>query len=63
MAVTVNRSKKAPRSVPSGAPKVPKLVENGSLIIPKRRGGGRKGKSKPSFLGYRRENGRVGIRN
>ena len=63
MVTSMKRVKKAPRSVPLGSPKVPKLVENGNLVIPSQRGTGRKGRAKPSFLGFRRENGRVGIRN
>ncbi len=63
MVTSVKRGKKSPRSVPLGSPKVPKLVENGDLVIPSHRGVSRKGKAKPTFLGFRRENGRVGIRN
>jgi len=63
MAKTVKKLKKSIRSVPAGSPIVPKLVEDAGLIKPVSRRVSRNGRGKPSFLGYRRENGRVGIRN
>ena len=50
MVTSMKRVKKAPRSVPLGSPKVPKLVENGNLVIPTHRGIGRKRKAKPSRI-------------
>ena len=58
------RSRKATRSVPAGSPKVPQHVEKAAFVSPKPRAAKtRTGRGKPSFFGYRRENGRVGIRN
>ena len=57
------RTKKLARSVPASSPKVPKLVEEGTLIKPVSRATPNNRGGKPSFLGYRRENGRIGIRN
>ncbi len=63
MAKSAKKLKRLSRSVPVDPPKVPKLVEDGHVIRPKTKGSGRKGRGKPTFKGFRRENGRVGIRN
>jgi len=59
------QKKKAPRAVAPGSPKVEQIVTKIPVIVPKPiflkpRA---KPKTKPAFMGYRRENGRVGIRN
>ena len=57
---------KAPRAVAGGAPKVEQHVEDAPVIVPKPRYNKTRtgsAKSKPTFMGYRRENGRVGVRN
>jgi len=56
------KAKKAPRSVPAKSPKVPVQVEDAATIVPISRAG-KRGRGRPSFWGYRRENGRVGVRN
>ncbi|MBT3661480.1 MAG: UxaA family hydrolase [Rhodospirillaceae bacterium] len=61
---TAPRAKKAPRSVPAGGYKVPQHVEKAAFVVPTVRGRkARSGRGKPTFLGFRRENGRVGVRN
>ena len=55
-------AKKAPRSVAAGSPVVPQHVEKATLIVPTSRAV-KGGRGKPTFMGFRRENGRVGIRN
>ena len=61
---TTKRSHKAARAVPAGSPKVPQHVEKAEFISPKPRAAKtRSGRGKPTFFGFRRENGRVGIRN
>ena len=59
------QKKKAPRAVPAGSPKVEQIVTKIPVIVPKpiflkTRA---KTKAKPAFMGYRREDGRIGIRN
>tara|TARA_E500000331_G_scaffold357841_1_gene421229 strand:- start:311 stop:1636 length:1326 start_codon:yes stop_codon:yes gene_type:complete len=66
ISVKKSSTRKAPRAVPPGAPEVHQLVENAPVIVPspryaKTRSAGVK--SKPTFMGFRRENGRVGVRN
>ncbi len=63
MAKATKLAKKAARSVPAGKVTVPKLVSDMELLIPTPRGTKLKGRGKPTFWGYRRENGRVGVRN
>ena len=61
---TARRAKRAPRSVPAGGFKVPQHVEKAAFLQPTPRGRKtRSGRAKPTFFGYRRENGRVGVRN
>ena len=45
------------------SPIVPKLVEDAPVYFPTPRYLGVRAKGKPTFTGYRRENGRVGVRN
>jgi len=63
MAKAAKKVKKAARSVPAGSVQVPKLVEDMEFIQPTPRGTKLKGRGKPTFWGFRRENGRVGVRN
>ena len=61
ISVKKSSTRKAPRAVPPGAPEVHQLVENAPVIVPspryaKTRSAGVK--SKPTFMGFRRENGR-----
>ncbi len=64
MARKPKTAKRVPRAVPAGSPKVPQLVERARLIVPKSHAAkARKRGAKPTFMGYRRENGRVGVRN
>ena len=64
MAKAAKRAKRAPRSVPVGSPKVPQHVEKAALVSPNPRATRtRSGRGRPTFWGYRRENGRVGVRN
>jgi len=65
MAKKTKKAMKAPRSVPAKSPQVPRLVDDAPVILPAPRyvKFRSKPKAKPTFWGYRRENGRVGIRN
>jgi len=63
MAKAAKKVKKATRSVPAGSVQVPKRVEDMNFIQPTPRGTKQQGRGKPTFWGYRRENGRVGVRN
>ena len=64
MAKAAKRAKRAPRSVAVGSPKVPQHVEKATLVSPNPRvTRTRLGRGRPTFWGYRRENGRVGVRN
>jgi len=65
MVTMAKTTKKAPRAVPAKAPKIEQIVTAMPVIVPtpmflKTR---QKPKAKPSFMVYRRENGRIGIRN
>ncbi len=62
MAKAAKTKKKAPMARRPKAPKVPVLVGDAPMITPPSRAHKRRN-GRPTFLGFRRENGRVGVRN